>query len=75
MLYRSRAKGNYKPGSDIDLTLMGSELTPRLLTPHLLTLIVEKWVPRRDMGTRMADDGLCGLMKYSHAWWVTANSR
>jgi predicted nucleotidyltransferase len=27
VLYGSRAKGNYKPGSDIDLTLFGSALT------------------------------------------------
>ncbi|MFM7527286.1 MAG: nucleotidyltransferase domain-containing protein [Nodosilinea sp.] len=27
IIYGSRAKGNYTPGSDIDLTLMGSELT------------------------------------------------
>jgi predicted nucleotidyltransferase len=26
-LYGSRAKGNYRPGSDIDLTLLGSGLT------------------------------------------------
>ncbi len=26
ILYGSRAKGNYKPGSDIDLTLLGAEL-------------------------------------------------
>lgn len=31
MLYGSRAKGNYQPGSDIDLTLLGSTLTPRML--------------------------------------------
>ena len=30
VLYGSRAKGNYKPGSDIDLTLFGPALTPRL---------------------------------------------
>ncbi len=31
-LYGSRAKGNYKPGSDIDLTLVGSEeLTLKIL--------------------------------------------
>lgn len=30
VLYGSRAKGNYKPGSDIDLTLFGAALTPRL---------------------------------------------
>ena len=27
VLYGSRAKGNYKPGSDIDLTLFGAALT------------------------------------------------
>ena len=28
VLYGSRAKGNHKPGSDIDLTLVGDALTP-----------------------------------------------
>src|SRR5687768_6799446 len=27
ILYGSRAKGNYRPGSDIDLTLLGPDLT------------------------------------------------
>ena len=27
VLYGSRAKGNYKPGSDIDITLFGTQLT------------------------------------------------
>lgn len=31
VLYGSRAKGNYKPGSDIDLTLFGPALTHRML--------------------------------------------
>lgn len=30
VLYGSRAKGNYKPGSDIDLTLVGAALTSTL---------------------------------------------
>ena len=30
VLYGSRAKGNFKPGSDIDLTLMGSGLDGRI---------------------------------------------
>lgn len=30
VLYGSRAKGNYKPGSDIDLTLFGANLTQSL---------------------------------------------
>lgn len=32
VLYGSRAKGNYKPGSDIDLTLFGEELDERLMS-------------------------------------------
>ena len=32
LLYGSRAKGNYRPGSDIDLTLCGGGLNHTLLT-------------------------------------------
>lgn len=32
VLYGSRAKGNYRTGSDIDLTLVGDELTQRVLS-------------------------------------------
>lgn len=31
VIYGSRAKGNYKPGSDIDLTLIGPALTQDML--------------------------------------------
>ena len=31
LLYGSRAKGNYKPGSDIDLALVGSRLSSQVL--------------------------------------------
>jgi predicted nucleotidyltransferase len=31
ILYGSRAKGNYRPGSDIDLTLVGAQLDLRIL--------------------------------------------
>ncbi len=31
VIYGSRAKGNYKPSSDIDLTLVGEKLTLSLL--------------------------------------------
>ena len=37
VLYGSRAKGNFKPGSDIDLTLFGADLSHELL----LDLLVE----------------------------------
>ena len=38
ILYGSRAKGNYKPGSDIDLALKGSNLNSSLLTVISLKL-------------------------------------
>jgi predicted nucleotidyltransferase len=31
VLYSSRAKGNYKPGSDVDLTLMGTGMSSEIL--------------------------------------------
>lgn len=31
VLYGSRAKGNFKTGSDVDLTLIGVDLTPKIL--------------------------------------------
>jgi predicted nucleotidyltransferase len=37
LLYGSRAKGNFQPGSDIDLTLIG----PELKTHDLMTIIGE----------------------------------
>ena len=38
VLYGSRAKGNYKPGSDIDLTIKGRGLTLRELNKLTLAL-------------------------------------
>ena len=38
ILYGSRAKGTYQPGSDIDLTLSGSEINLRLLNKISLAL-------------------------------------
>lgn len=51
ILYGSRAKGNYKPGSDIDLTLCGATLThevhlkiaealDELLLPYMIDLSI-----------------------------------
>jgi predicted nucleotidyltransferase len=31
VLYGSRAKGNFKPGSDVDLTLLGAGVTSKIL--------------------------------------------
>lgn len=38
ILYGSRAKGNFKPGSDIDLTLEGPDLTLSVLTAIMTEL-------------------------------------
>ena len=38
IIYGSRAKGNYKPGSDIDITLKGEKLTLRDLNKVSLAL-------------------------------------
>ena len=38
MLYGSRAKGNFKPGSDIDLTLIGKGLNSKVLNTISLEL-------------------------------------
>lgn len=32
VVYGSRAKGNFKPGSDIDLTLFGDQLSDRVMS-------------------------------------------
>lgn len=47
LIYGSRAKGNFRPGSDIDLTLKGSQLTDR----HLLA--VERALDELDLPYRM----------------------
>ena len=38
ILYGSRAKGNYKPGSDIDLTFMGADMNLKVLNEISLQL-------------------------------------
>lgn len=38
VLYGSRAQGNYKPGSDIDITMKGKELTYSLLSEVSIAL-------------------------------------
>lgn len=38
LIYGSRAKGNYREGSDIDLTFKGEQLTPALLTKIALKI-------------------------------------
>ena len=60
VLYGSRAKGNYKPGSDIDLTLKGKGLNleqlnkisidlDNLLLPYTFDLSIFHQVSNRDL--------------------------
>jgi len=44
ILYGSRAKGNYRPGSDIDLTLIGKQLDLQTLG-ELATRLEESPIP------------------------------
>ena len=44
ILYGSRAKGNYRPGSDIDLTLFGDQLDLRILG-DIAARLVESPIP------------------------------
>ena len=44
LVYGSRAKGNYKPGSYIDLTLTGADLTANMLS-HLVGLFEASNLP------------------------------
>ncbi len=45
MLYGSRAKGNYRNGSDIDITLMGEGLTLHNSVYPLMDIFEESFLP------------------------------
>jgi len=44
LIYGSRAKGNFKPGSDIDLTLKGERLTHNILS-RIITKLDDLLLP------------------------------
>jgi uncharacterized protein len=69
MIYGSRAKGNYKPGSDIDLTLLGALVTQRkcdeiadsideLLLPYTVDLSVFATLNHPELEARIERVGL-----------------
>jgi uncharacterized protein len=69
ILYGSRAKGNYKPGSDIDLTLIGPELSNKLcldihqalddlLLPYTIDLSVFELLNHGDLKAHIARVGI-----------------
>jgi len=60
VLYGSRAKGNYHPGSDIDLTLKGNQLNLKilnkvsnelddLLLPYMIDLSIYSQIENQDL--------------------------
>ena len=74
VLYGSRAKGNYKPGSDIDLTLFGEALTPKncatiadamdeLLLPYTIDLSVFADLDNADLREHIERVGLVFYQK------------
>ena len=60
IIYGSRAKGNYKPGSDIDLTLIGKKINLQelnkidlmlddLLLPWIIDLSIYRYIHNPDL--------------------------
>ncbi|GIV41538.1 MAG: hypothetical protein KatS3mg034_0848 [Vicingaceae bacterium] len=69
ILYGSRAKGNYKPGSDIDLTLIGDKLNltilqkienelDDLLLPYKIDLSIHKQIKNIELLEHIARVGI-----------------
>lgn len=69
ILYGSRAKGNYKPGSDIDLTLTGENLNlstlqkieldlEELLLPYKIDLSIQRQIQNQDLLDHMKRVGV-----------------
>ncbi len=70
ILYGSRAKGNFKQGSDIDITLVGKKLNysdlvnislalDNLLLPYEFDLSLYKDIENRDLLTHIKRVGKC----------------
>jgi len=69
VIYGSRAKGNYKNGSDIDLTLYGNELTHKislailvelddLLLPYTIDLSIYAMLDHADLREHIEQVGM-----------------
>jgi predicted nucleotidyltransferase len=69
ILFGSRAKGNYKPGSDIDLALKGSDLTLSVLNklsseiddlpiPYEMSLVVLNGIDNPEMKAHIERVGI-----------------
>ena len=74
ILYGSRAKGNYKPGSDIDFTLQGKDLDlsalnkislalDDLFLPYTFDLSIYKHIDSDDLLDHIKRVGICFYKK------------
>ena len=70
ILYGSRAKGNFKPGSDIDLCLVGGGLTlpsllridtdlDDLLLPYKIDLAIRDHIDNQELLSHIQRAGVC----------------
>lgn len=68
LLYGSRAKGNFRPGSDIDLTVIGANIDQQLLgrllteldelnTPYLMDLSLYQQIGSEALKKHIAEHG------------------
>ncbi|MCW5211581.1 nucleotidyltransferase domain-containing protein [Desulfobulbus sp. TB] len=76
VLYGSRAKGNYKPGSDIDIALKGEKLNLRLLNkidldldelflPYTFDISIYDQINNKDLVAHIQRVGKILYKKYS----------
>jgi predicted nucleotidyltransferase len=83
ILFGSRAKGNFKPGSDIDLALLGRNLTQRtvdrlyeelddLPIPHEFSLVLSDQMTDPDVAAHIARVGVVFYEKEKAATKVDA---
>lgn len=76
ILYGSRAKGNFRNGSDIDLTLVGEDISVKLLfkiatelddlfIPNIIDLSVHRLIQAEDLLEHIDRVGVCFYTKQS----------
>ena len=86
ILYGSRAKGNYKDSSDIDLTLVGSNIDLSVLTkilnelddlllPHSIDLSIRKNIQNSDLQKHIDTYGVTFYKQKSDTKQLNNNSK
>lgn len=70
IIYGSRAKGNYKPGSDIDLTLVGEKLSEEVFSKLETQMFpTASWPPPRVIHLRVGNMRLADLRAFLMRLW------